>query len=529
MLPFFSDRRSIPLLFLCAFGAAACGTSVPGRDRVIGDAGSTVATDGGAPSTDGGSPSDGGGIDAGLAIDGGASQDAGTSGDGGVCEPGTNKSRSRLLPIVNGTRQPTYLPLDAAQQNAVIGLAFDATSSSDCSGVLVAPNIVLTAKHCTEGESASSLYVLFGVDDEAPTLRARVAQKREHPTHDVSLLTLSQPPSDTIDVRPIPIALEDLSSADIGITVEQGGYGQTAPRGSGDGRFFAAERLAGFEDEGDVLVVDGQGLRGVCYGDSGGPSMRISPAGDARVIGVLSWGDPTCVDRDRFARTDVVRAWIEETVGPTPGGGPQPCTARVTAEGYCNATGSQATYCEGGIQQFVMCGSGDTCAWSASANGYRCVPAASDPCAGVTHYGVCDGEVLRWCDRTVLRERNCLACGERCRVESATEGYKCAPSNCGNLSYEGRCNGNVAEWCNRQGDRESLDCAARGQVCGYINSEIGYYCTDEACGDLTYQGRCDGNVAVWCENGSVRRRDCARRGLVCRFVDDQVGYACREP
>jgi hypothetical protein len=452
--------------------------------------------------------------------------------DGGsaVCEPETNKRLSRILRIINGTRTPTYVPLDAAQQMAVVGLAFGATRGADCSGTLIAERIVLTAQHCTQGEDPSSIYVLFGVDDSAPDLAVQVAQKREHPTHDVALLTLSQSPSATIEVRPVPIVLEDLTDADIGITVEQAGYGAISLRGATDGRYFVAEPLAGFESDENVLVVDGQGQRGVCYGDSGGPSMRIAPAGDVRVIGVLSWGDPTCVDRDRFARTDYARSWIEQTTGPTPGAGPQPCGSLVTAEGSCNETGTQAIYCENDIQQHVLCPSGQVCAWSAAASGYRCVDAATDPCGGVTRFGTCTEGTLRWCDRDVVRERNCTACGERCAVKDATTGYACIPSNCGDLTYQGRCVGTVAEWCNEQGQRETLDCATRGQTCGFVNPEIGYYCVrGSGCGDLDYLGRCDGQVAVWCEDGFVRQRDCAARGQVCRWVDDQVGYACADP
>ncbi|MCB9550212.1 MAG: hypothetical protein H6706_30825 [Myxococcales bacterium] len=46
---------------------------------------------------------------------------------------------------------------------------------------------------------------------------------------------------------------------------------------------------------------------------------------------------------------------------------------------------------------------------------------------------------------------------------------------------------------------------------------------------MTYQGFCDGDVAVWCDGQQLRRDDCAPLGLTCGFIDDQTGFYCREP
>lgn len=51
----------------------------------------------------------------------------------------------------------------------------------------------------------------------------------------------------------------------------------------------------------------------------------------------------------------------------------------------------------------------------------------------------------------------------------------------------------------------------------------------ERCGDLDYRGACSGNVAVWCdEHGRLARRDCTREAMACGYVDDEVGYYCTE-
>ncbi len=47
-------------------------------------------------------------------------------------------------------------------------------------------------------------------------------------------------------------------------------------------------------------------------------------------------------------------------------------------------------------------------------------------------------------------------------------------SGCGDLTYEGLCDGATARWCDREGRRRSEDCGADG--CGWVNAEIGYFC-----------------------------------------------------
>ena len=45
--------------------------------------------------------------------------------------------------------------------------------------------------------------------------------------------------------------------------------------------------------------------------------------------------------------------------------------------------------------------------------------------------------------------------------------------------------------------------------------------------DGPYQGRCDGDVAVWCTSeGMLDMRDCGAMGLRCDYVNDRVGYFC---
>lgn len=392
--------------------------------------------------------------------------------DGGevdLCTEGPRKFRPTLS-IVNGTRQPTLVPLPPEQIAAVVAIA-GSRGGAFCSGTLISDTIVLTAQHCTVGEAPSAMQVRFGVDDLNPDLVVPVAAKLEHPTVDTALLTLAFAPATRIAVRPIPIYAGTLTRADEGTIVEQAGYGDT--ESSETGRFFATELLETVDAR--TFTVNGMGRQGVCFGDSGGPSLFIAPEGDVRVIGDLSEGDAECGRRDDFVRVDAIRPWIEALTGPTPPAGPVPC-GDVTEVGTCSEGGAVATFCDAGELVSERCS--EVCGWAGV--GWRCVARASDPCGGLSHLGVCVDEVAHWCDRGMLRQRDCGACEETCLFLGDRIGIDCDPDPfaCGELDYTGHCDGDVAEWCNEESQRERVDCAARGQRCAYVDAEIGYFCVE---------------------------------------------------
>jgi hypothetical protein len=49
---------------------------------------------------------------------------------------------------------------------------------------------------------------------------------------------------------------------------------------------------------------------------------------------------------------------------------------------------------------------------------------------------------------------------------------------------------------------------------------------DEGCGDVDYQGDCDGETLVWCEDETLRSVDCAAAGKSCAFQDASIGWNC---
>jgi hypothetical protein len=116
-----------------------------------------------------------------------------------------------------------------------------------------------------------------------------------------------------------------------------------------------------------------------------------------------------------------------------------------------------------------------------------------------------------------------------------------AADPCGGLSYLGECQGTMARWC-EDGQIKQNDCARSQQACGYVDDQVGYYCTAAApapiqqtppaaapdgCGDVDYLGQCAGRVAQWCEGGRLVERNCASFGQACGYVNASVGYYCR--
>ena len=130
-----------------------------------------------------------------------------------------------------------------------------------------------------------------------------------HPFLDAAILILRDDVLETLpEVRPIPFNRTALDQSYVGNEVEAAGYGETSDR-TRSGRYFAVVELAAVTPS--EVIVNGRGRQGLCFGDSGGPVMAMLDGENTVVLGVESWGDPSCVGVDHLIRLDAIAPWID--------------------------------------------------------------------------------------------------------------------------------------------------------------------------------------------------------------------------
>jgi trypsin len=218
---------------------------------------------------------------------------------------------------------------------AVVGLAVtdgDGNIAKTCSGVLIAPNLVLTAQHCiaSKAEFVSCADASFGpaVDPAhvyvttdasmwaASTTWRDVVEVSVPPGapavcgRDVALVTLQEP----VDgVKPLEPSLEaPCEPAEVYTAI---GYGATDGGDDGAGRRRRRDGLevvcvGGDCSTSNVTGHEWQGDHGICAGDSGSPAID----GRGRVFGITSRGPSGC-DDPVYGGLVGHRAWLVGVAG----------------------------------------------------------------------------------------------------------------------------------------------------------------------------------------------------------------------
>ena len=81
---------------------------------------------------------------------------------------------------------------------------------------------------------------------------------------------------------------------------------------------------------------------------------------------------------------------------------------------------------------------------------------------------------------------------------------------CGRITPAGDCMGaSTAVWCDESTGLIASETCEGGAACGWDADAAGYRCvTDDPCMGISATGACQGDTAVWCDEGTVRRRDC---------------------
>jgi len=161
-----------------------------------------------------------------------------------------------------------------------------------CSGVIVAPHVVLTAAHCGSRATLRALKVRGSAVADAIVHPGYDAATQRN---DLAALVVEAALSPTAPLGPAPT---------VGAELRIVGFGATAADGGTVGELREGRaRLASLTD---VELVAAPDPSLTCAGDSGGAAF----AGDA-LVGVTSRGDAACAERSVFTRVDAARAFID--------------------------------------------------------------------------------------------------------------------------------------------------------------------------------------------------------------------------
>lgn len=205
--------------------------------------------------------------------------------------------------------------------NMVIAQVPGSKLASICTGTLVSPHVILTAAHCLDPRlvgATAQVSIFIGVDvsiakaadfraTRATHIHADFDPDRFQQGGDIGVAIFA----DALDVPPIAMNRSGLTDSLIAQPATLVGFGKE--RGDdADGATAGVKRrvetvMGTYTDR---VVRFGQPGMTSCEGDSGGPGL-MSIDGSTAVVGVVSFGTPTC-DREAYdTRVDRYTDWVD--------------------------------------------------------------------------------------------------------------------------------------------------------------------------------------------------------------------------
>jgi len=187
-----------------------------------------------------------------------------------------------------------------------------------CTATLIDRRTLLTAAHCVDPSILGATSVQI-IATNAPNENQivwgvntwRVVETRRHPnwnsatlSGDIAMALLDSTPN----VTPKPWNQNALAS---GQAVRDVGYGTTGASGAGSGVKRTVDLI--ITQLSPTLLYVGNGVnKGICHGDSGGPSFRTFADGVERVVGVHSFTMTEDCTQGASTRVDAYKSFVQQ-------------------------------------------------------------------------------------------------------------------------------------------------------------------------------------------------------------------------
>jgi len=421
----------------------------------------------------------------------------------GCSHPSADMVTSTSHPIVDGTRAAGNYPAVVLVLNRAGGM---------CTGSLIAPRVVLTAKHCVQSAEASEPtapgYFVVGIGDSLRGLTRSYSVQAVRTTPgvytsgrrgldgalvgiDVALLTLTQGAT----IEPLGIHRENPRNL-VRDEVRSVGFGQI-PSGSSGVKYHTTTTVSGIM--GNVIYSGPT----ICQGDSGGPLMTL----DGEVFGVASFGSGGCGSglngyNNVYGFLDMIDEVVADS-GACLNNGEEVC------DSYDNDCDDAVD--EGCADVGDPCADSDDCVGGSDAG-----PTCQDSLAGRICTVACDG----------LRPAASCTAGFYCAVSSGCEG-QCIPGSAGGRPYD--------ETCEEDTDCMSLKCIdpgdGRRRCLTPCEGDAGRCLAGEAC--VANPGECggcvDAEILVALRGlGEPCAADGECRSGICFSDAEEAGYCSRD-
>ncbi len=270
-----------------------------------------------------------------------------------------------------------------------------------------------------------------------------------------------------------------------------------------------------------------------CEGDSGGPVLRASAAGDT-IAGVTVSGDPDCALTSVNARLDVDRAWIQDTLRAIDGvaapgaraplgAGDSLCDSTCTTDGDCPAGTACADDGRCGLAGMEPGSFAGSCTTDADCGGGVCAANCScyRPCGGG---GCSTGGPASWWLLLGLIALLATGCS---RTGATAENH--GPCPAGTSLHGAPPPDSRAQWCERRGAKhgpwtewyasgsvKSRGAFAGGQMTGHW---VHYQPDGAVAAEGSYvAGAKDGRWKTYEDGRLVRETTYSKRGAEARFT-----------